>query len=158
MVTKALATVWRRMGTRGIVILLITAFALALVLKSDFSTAIWGNNRESGLFVLVGLAGFGGAFVSLIWAGGFVVSVLVEWNRLRRSAGTPKSKDALCSKAQTQHCCHQPPTSRVVSEGIGNLEAPGADFESKRNADPMPRWFSRVFWLTVPQIIVTQGR
>lgn len=86
MVTKAITVVWRRIGTRGIIILLITAFALALVLKSDFSTAIWGNNRESGLFVLVGLAGFGGVFFSLFWVGGFLVCVLVEWNRLRRVA------------------------------------------------------------------------
>jgi hypothetical protein len=159
MLTKAIAAVWRRMGTRGVIILLITASALALVLKSDFSTAIWGDNRESGLFVLVGLAGFGGAFVSFIWAGGFVFHVLVEWHRLRRIPGShsekqnvnvkqvPEVKDAQCSKCgmplptAALFCSHCGTSSsdsdsdRAVSGGTMNMPAMSA---ADQNRDVRP--------------------
>jgi hypothetical protein len=81
----ALATVWRRMGIRGIIIILVTAVACLLVFNSSFSTAVWGNNRESGLFVLVGLVAFGGAFVTVFWAIAFPICAMIEWNRLRAS-------------------------------------------------------------------------
>lgn len=86
MLSTALATIWRQMGKRGVVIIAITAFACLLVIQSPFSTAIWGENRESGLFVLVGLAAFGGAVLTLLWALIFPVRVLVEWNRLTSSS------------------------------------------------------------------------
>jgi ankyrin repeat protein len=85
------------MGTRGIVILLVTACALVLTLESGFSEAIWRHNRDSGLFVLIGLIAFAGALVSMFWAIAFPISVMGEWNRLRRQQNFDTTKGSMRS-------------------------------------------------------------
>ncbi len=67
-----------------IVFFLLTAGLFLLTLDSAFSRAIWGNNRESGLFVLVGLVAFGAAFITVISVFVFLKGVLIGWYRLAK--------------------------------------------------------------------------
>lgn len=96
MLARAVATVWRREWRFGIILVLATACASALVF---FSTAIWGNNRESGLFVLVGLIAFGGVLVTLLWVLGLAKNVIVEWMRLRAQKQNAEPTGSMVSPA-----------------------------------------------------------
>jgi len=77
---RAMATVWRRMWKRAIIILVGTACGAAIM-------ALWPDrDRESGAFVLVAVATFGGGLVALLWPIFFAFFVMAEWGELRGHA------------------------------------------------------------------------